>query len=141
GESLSPTLFNIFINGIIASLDSSFTSPIKIGERHVHALLYADDVVILALSAESLQRKIDVVKKFFAQNKLTLNSVKSQIVVFQRPGGKPKKHTFFWGKSKLEGKAAIGALWPLLVKAKLPLSTAHFSLFNSMVRSVVTYGA
>ncbi|CAG7822816.1 unnamed protein product, partial [Allacma fusca] len=86
-----------------------------------------------------------------------------------RPGGKPKTEKFQWGKTPLKctteykylgvlfsqsgsslptlkdfiarGRMALAALWPMFIKAKLPLSKTHFALFNSMVKSVVTYGA
>ncbi|CAG7827485.1 unnamed protein product, partial [Allacma fusca] len=37
------------------------------------ALLYADDLVLFAYSAESLQQKIDILKQYFKTNLLTLN--------------------------------------------------------------------
>jgi len=63
-------------------MESSFTSPVRFGDRNFHILLYADDMVLMASSAESLQQKIDVLKKYFKQNLLTLNTIKSNIVIF-----------------------------------------------------------
>ncbi|CAG7733390.1 unnamed protein product [Allacma fusca] len=169
GESLSPTLFNFFINDVIETLNRSFTSPVSIGDRRLHALLYADDIVLMAYSAESLQQKIDVLKSYFKQNQLILNVFKSKIVVFRNSGRLRKNDKFKWGVRELEivkefkylgvlypstgamyrtvkdflarGRAVLSSMWPIFIKSKLPLSQSQFKLFNSLVKTVIGYGA
>jgi len=48
GESLSPTLFNFHVNDVVSTMESSFTSPVRFGDRNFHILLYADDMVLMA---------------------------------------------------------------------------------------------
>ncbi len=52
GDTLSPTLFNIF---------NSFNLGIDIGGFRISILLYADDVVLLGESEQDLQKMLDCV--------------------------------------------------------------------------------
>ena len=53
GDTLSPTLFNIFINDLIYEMNN-LNLGIAIGEKRIGLLLYADDIVILAESESDL---------------------------------------------------------------------------------------
>jgi len=100
GESLSPTLFNFAINDLPDTLMNSFTCPVKLGGKSLHCLLYADDVCLLAYSKESLQQKMDILRKYFIKNKLVLNANKSKVVIFaNRASALPK---FKWQSSDIE---------------------------------------
>ena len=63
GDNLSPTLFNIFINDITAYIDSS-CDPVKLTQRHINCLLYADDLILLSNSAEGLQNCMEKLSTF-----------------------------------------------------------------------------
>ena len=54
GDSMSPTLFNIFLNDLIKELKEQ-NLGIKIGERYVSILAYDDDIVLLAPDTDKLQ--------------------------------------------------------------------------------------
>ena len=62
GNVPSPLLFTIFINDISSEIVSD-SSPILHDTRVSH-LLYADDLVLLSLTEEGLQRSINKVKDF-----------------------------------------------------------------------------
>ena len=47
GDVLSPTLFSLFINGLVEELNE-LNLGIKIEETHIFALLYADDIALIA---------------------------------------------------------------------------------------------
>jgi hypothetical protein len=49
GCNLSPTLFNMFINGK-PDLFNSSCDPVKLGKTDLNCLLYADDLVLLSES-------------------------------------------------------------------------------------------
>ncbi len=67
GESTSPTLFNMFIDGLADELyKDPLLSGIKLQTRIIHLLMYADDLVLMTESKESLQGKIDIARRFFA---------------------------------------------------------------------------
>ena len=53
GDTLSPTLFNIFLNDLITDLEK--VSGIETDDFSLSVLCYADDSVILCHSEEKLQ--------------------------------------------------------------------------------------
>ena len=62
GCSLSPILFNLFINDLITTI-SSIGTGIRIDDDSVISILaYADDVVLLAESDNNLQNLLNVLK-------------------------------------------------------------------------------
>jgi hypothetical protein len=63
GCPLSPTLFNLFVNKLAIRIEASNVGATA-ARLTIGALLYADDVVLLADNAEDLQKLIDVVDKF-----------------------------------------------------------------------------
>ena len=50
GDSLSPTLFNIFVNDIAEIFNDNSCEPARIGTQLISCLFYADDLVILSES-------------------------------------------------------------------------------------------
>ena len=85
GCPLSPTLFNYFINALAKDLKSSGYGAMIEG-LDVGSLLYADDVVLVAESAEALQGLIDVVDRFCRRWHMDINLSKSEVmVVGKRP--------------------------------------------------------
>ena len=59
GSSLSPSLFNIFINDLLKEL-SSLQSGVKIGNDLYNSMAYADDITLLSSTVPGLQKLIDV---------------------------------------------------------------------------------
>ena len=59
GCVLSPVLFSIYINGLAKEVASS-SLGIDVDGKNVAILLYADDIVLIAGSIESLQSQIDI---------------------------------------------------------------------------------
>ena len=51
GCNLSPTLFSIFANDLVAEVND-LDIGIKVGDRKLSLLLYADDIVLVAESEE-----------------------------------------------------------------------------------------
>ena len=84
GNVLSPLLFIIFINDICSEILSD-SSPI-LHDRRVSHLLYADDLVLLSLTEEGLQRNINKVKDFCNKWGLVINTDKSKIMTFSKTG-------------------------------------------------------
>jgi hypothetical protein len=82
GCPLSPLLYSVFINGIIRCVETS-GEGIKINERSTcTALLYADDIVVLACSPGGLQRCLDAADTYSRQWRFEFNVSKSEVVVF-----------------------------------------------------------
>lgn len=55
----SPTPFSLYIEDLVDELKSARTG-MDINSDHVAALLYADDIVLLAHNEESLQSEVDI---------------------------------------------------------------------------------
>ena len=68
GSILSPLLFNLFIDDLAVSLTSS--------ETKVSALLYADDVQIMADSEAEMQQLLDIATNWVSVNRMEVNIAK-----------------------------------------------------------------
>lgn len=86
GDVLSPTLFNIFINGLISELDNRSINPIAIGDINITALMYADDIILMSETPEGLQKSLNILNNFCISWKLDINKQKSKIMVFNSNG-------------------------------------------------------
>jgi hypothetical protein len=64
GCSLSPALFNIFIDEILDRLEEANTHPPVIRKRQIVGILFADDLAVWATSIIGLQRAISFIKDF-----------------------------------------------------------------------------
>lgn len=85
GCVLSPILFSIFINGLIDDIKASNLGVQMTDSdgavRPLGALLFADDIALMATSKQELQRLLDIVAAYFTKWKLKLNLEKSQIMI------------------------------------------------------------
>ncbi|CAG2200582.1 unnamed protein product [Mytilus edulis] len=88
GCLLSPLLFNVYVNGLVTYI-CSLNAGINIDEENVSILLYADDLVLLAGSESDLQVLLDGLQLWCAENKMTINHNKSNVVHF-RPNSTPR---------------------------------------------------
>ena len=96
GCPLSPVLFNYFVDELSKQLKASGYG-IDFDKETLSSLLYADDVVLFAHSAEELQKLIDVVDKFCRQWHMDINIKKSEVMVV---GGKSTCHHCHLGRPK-----------------------------------------
>lgn len=95
GDSLSPTLFNIYItiNDMVNELNS-LNIGVDINGRKICCLIYADDMVIFCNSENELQQLLDRVHRWCFKWKMQVNPSKSNIMHF-RPGSNPRTSTVF----------------------------------------------
>ena len=76
GCPLSPLLFNLYINDIFNRVDKISKSPIQIcNNESVNALMFADDLILIAKTEEELQRKINTLSDFCKEKKLEINEI------------------------------------------------------------------
>jgi hypothetical protein len=168
GDTLSPSLFCIFINDLITEINSSLTG-INIGNRHVGILLYADDIALISDSEENLQKALDIVYRWSTQNIIKFNQSKSNVVHYRKKGSKRTDFAFRLGNislsvinqykylglyldenlnfnttAKFLGDAGNRALGAIINKYKM-LNGFGFhtfkKLFESGVCSILDYGA
>jgi hypothetical protein len=85
GSPLSPLLFILFIARLTQHLRERLAANIGIrlkAQLVIRCLLYADDVLLLSPTREGLQMLIDDTCRFLDQLGLTVNPLKSDVVIF-----------------------------------------------------------
>ena len=89
GDPLSPLLFGLFIDEFEQWLLRRHPhAGVRLEGRLVQMLLYADDMVLLADTPQTLQRQLDLLHEFCLTKDMEVNVPKTEIVVFrhsQRP--------------------------------------------------------
>ena len=55
GSTLSPLLFNVFMDKVVKEARRDFVSGVKLSTRSVELLMFADDMVLMGESAEGLE--------------------------------------------------------------------------------------
>ena len=81
GCTLSPMLFNLYINDLAVKLDS-LNKGIDIDGTNCSILLFADDIVLITDNPENLQCLLNT---WCVDNKMSINIDKSKIVQFRNP--------------------------------------------------------
>ena len=99
---VSPLLYALFINDLVKELNALNRGvEIEEGGKKLSALLYADDIVLLAKNKKDLQRMLDVVAGYAKKWRFELNPKKSQVVVFEMR--QPPRHVKWkLGESEIE---------------------------------------
>ena len=101
GCILSPLLFNIFMAGLAKKLNSLNKNMLEIGEMGINSLFWADDIVLLAESEGNLNELLSIVSIYCQENRLTINSKKTEILIFNKTG-RLFRHKFILNGAKLE---------------------------------------
>ena len=84
GCSLSPLLFNLYINDLAFTIDA-LGKGVKTGDYTVSILFYADEVVLKAESEPDFQSMLDIMGSWCKNNLLSINASKSNFVHFRNP--------------------------------------------------------
>ena len=93
GCPLSPTLFNIFINDLIEYLNEG-CEGITFGDCKLNALLYADDLILIAENPHKLQSLLQSLSHWCLNNGMTINPEKTKIMHFRTPRKTICNHKF-----------------------------------------------
>ena len=169
GCPMSPDLFNIYVNDIFKLVNNNNDSDISLdGGIKINALMYADDLILLADSEKGLQKQIDKIEKYCEKWKLEINTKKTKIMVFNR-GNKLLKRDIRLNGTVIESvkvfkylgftisakncsfaptiddlttkaNRAIFALNNKIKISKLPIKLA-LKLFNAQILPILLYGA
>ena len=83
GSVLSPTLFLLVMDSLLKQLEVSGLG-LSVNNFYAGGFLHADDIQTLAISIDSLNAQVALVKKFAENNFLKLNVQKCEVVVFDR---------------------------------------------------------
>ncbi len=93
-DTLSPYLFNLYLNDINHICSSRKCNSPKLGEIYVHCLLYADDLLILSETANGLQTSLNTLSIYCKTWHLQLNIKKTKVMIFSNR--KPEIVKFFY---------------------------------------------
>ena len=102
GECLSPFLFSMYLNDLEQEFINKGVEGVQVGMLNLGLLLYADDIILLANSAESLQNSLNVLADYCLRWKLTVNTTKTKIMVFRKGGRLPSNLRFQYYDSNIE---------------------------------------
>jgi hypothetical protein len=168
GDSLSPMLFNLFLDDIVDDLKQCDADPVKVQTLDLGCLLYADDMLLMSKSALGLQKAINCLGHFGDKWGMTVNCKKTKVLIFQKRGVTPKKLNFMLQNRKIEivqeytylgilftksgslkpasillakkAKKAMFRLRNVLHSQSILDPNIHLKLFDSMIRPIATYG-
>ena len=168
GDNLSPALFGLFINDLVRELNCT-GHGIKVGTYKINALLYADDIVIIAESEQIMQELLDKVATWCTKWQLTINQSKTKIMHFRKTRTKQSTYKFRIGSTEIDytkkykylsitfdenltfktavtelvdaGNRALGCVIAKFKQYKQIGYRCFTNLFESGVISVCTYGS
>ena len=84
GDTLSPTLFNIFVNDIVQEISNLGLGIPLNDDNKISMLLYADDIALLAQTEEDLQKMLDTLFVWGEKWGIKFNNKKSQVIHFKK---------------------------------------------------------
>ena len=167
GAVTSPIFFSIFINELIKEFQNS-NAGIKIGDRIISSLFFADDIVLLA-TKDQLQLFLDVLSKFAHKWRLRVNLDKTKVVIFDPKCNSLSKEKFYYDHHLVQvvnkylylgvvftsdlkwqghiqhligkGKDKSHHLINTLLRYRNISTEAKINIWNSLVRPVLEYGS
>ena len=169
GHPMSPELFKCFIHQLSLDLDNAEEVNVpELNKVNITHLLWADDLILLALDHTGLQKLLNVLHSYCIEWGLTVNIGKTAVMVFNRSGRLLKESlTFQFGETNissvreycylgitfaLTGSLAVaqnklkqkGLRSYFALKSSIDLRhfrrTIVFKLFDALVVPIVTYG-
>jgi len=97
GDSIAAILFSLFLSDLEYSLPD--IGPMLNGIR-ISAIMYADDIVLLAENAADLQKMLTVLHGYCLENKLEVNVGKTKCMIFHR--GRCPAASFTYSGNKID---------------------------------------
>ena len=101
GDCLSPTLFGIYVNDLMAELNS-VNRGVQVGNRILNCLIYADDLALIGGTEEDIQAMLDTVHSWCTRWRIKINCAKSQVVHYRRSSIARSEFEFNLGTNVLE---------------------------------------
>ena len=106
GDSLSPTLFNVFVDDIGSFFNPILTDPADLNQKLFNHLLYADELVLISETPAGLQHCVDALQSFCNDWGLSVNTKKTKIMILSNTCIKNRSvldgHCFYFGPQPLK---------------------------------------
>ncbi len=133
GDSLSPTLFNLFMNDLAPLLNENCCDPAMMGDLPLGCLFYADDLVLLSQSKEGLQKSLDTLSSYCNKWYLKVNESKSKIMICSK--SKLMSETSFKYNGKILEKVSLYKYLGIMISDNTCLRAAHDSLMQKGIKA------
>ena len=101
GDSLSPTLFCIFINDRITEING-LGKGIKLGTSQLSILIFADDIALLAENEQDLQSMLNCVHSWCDKWRMAVNLDTTKVMHFRNKRKQITKYCFTYENSQIE---------------------------------------
>ena len=101
GDTLSPTLFSLFINDLAKSL-KELNLGVHLNDLQITLLFYADDLVLFASNEQALQEQLNVLFQWCRKWKMIVNENKTKIVHFRPKNQNVTNYQFMFHNKSLE---------------------------------------
>ena len=101
GDNLSPTLFALFVNDLAMEI-KAMNVGVKVGERQVPILLYADDVAIISETETDMQAMLNVVREWCNKWNMSVNLTKTKAMHFRIPNSNLTQTKFLFGNDEVK---------------------------------------
>ena len=82
GHPLSPELFKVYFQELSELLNEALTNCPTLSGQNITHLAWADDLVVLSLDQESLQKQVDIIERYCNDWGLEVNISKTKFLVF-----------------------------------------------------------
>ena len=159
------------MHNIVELLEKRWAPTVKVGNITITALLYADNMELVAKTARELQFLIDLMAEYLESKKLRLNLGKTEIMIFNQEGRRNlvenEKFRFEGQENKVvekekymgftltpicswkehvsemskRGKAAVGAVLRNDLVKKSKSLKMFKQIFDSKIKPAIHYGA
>ena len=168
GESTSPILFSLFVNDLELCLQDNGVG-LNIQNTLMKLLMFADDTVIFSETRDGLQAGLNSLYDYCIKWGITVNAIKTKIVVFRRAGRLSVKDIWYYGNQAIDtvssfkylgfnitsGGSFAGTIKDLTNSARRAmfglksmihrnpelLPSMQISLFNTLVSPILNYGS
>ena len=101
GCVLSPTLFNLYLSDFPNIFDDT-CKPVTNFHNSLNCLMFADDIVLLSETADGLQNCLNNLKTYCCKWALTVNTLKTKVMIFNKGGRNLKNFNFTFGNETVE---------------------------------------
>ena len=167
GETTSPIFFSFFVNDL-ESHNFNKDGGIPIFNIFIQLLMFADDMVIFDESVVGLQKSLDKLHNYCKKWGITVNTLKTKVVVFRKGGKIGKDCVWYYGNVLLEvvpffkylgvfissggsfshnikesvnkARRAMFTLNRIFSKNKELLPKMKINLFNALISPILSYG-
>ena len=95
-------MFSLFLNDLEETFICKGYEGLNIDLFKSFMLLYADDIVLFADSADELQHGLNLLLEYCNKWKLKVNVNKTKVMVFRKGGILPRNLAFFYNEQQVE---------------------------------------